>query len=229
MIFFDLDHTLLDLESADRDALAKFRTMSPLGEKLAWEPFYAAWEAIRIDCFQRYLDGEFTYDGQRAERMRRIYREAGIELSEDEAFAEFMRYHAILRESWRLFPETWIALTLLGNRPLGLVTNGNARQQRDKLKKLEIEARFPFILTAEEAGCAKPDPQIFLMACERVGEKPEDCFYVGDHFASDIAPAEALGMKTVWVDRKRQSLPEGSRAVHVNNLISAACAVLDWE
>ena len=81
MIFFDLDHTLLDLETAEIDALTLFLRTSILGEKLPWDAFYPAWEEIRVDCFRRYLDGELTYDRQRAERMRRIHEVAGIELS----------------------------------------------------------------------------------------------------------------------------------------------------
>ena len=60
MIFFDLDHTLLDLEGADKRALPRYRETSVLGELLPWERFYEAWETIRKDCFQRYLDGEYT-------------------------------------------------------------------------------------------------------------------------------------------------------------------------
>jgi len=222
MIFFDLDHTLLDLEGADKRALPRYRETSVLGELLPWERFYEAWETIRKDCFQRYLDGEYSYNGQRTVRMQRIHRQAGIELGEEEALSEFMRYHEILRSEWKLFPEAREALNMLSGQRLGLITNGNATQQRDKLRILGLEGVFSPILTAAEAGCAKPDPQMFRMGCEMAGVKPEECFYVGDSYTSDIEPAQKLGMTPVWVDRKGETLPKGCAAIHVDNLLDAA-------
>lgn len=50
-----------------------------------------------------------------------------------------------------------------------------------------------------QLGRAKPDPEVFAEALRRAGVAPEGAVMVGDSYAKDIAPAEALGMRTVWV------------------------------
>lgn len=46
-------------------------------------------------------------------------------------------------------------------------------------------------------GLRKPDPRLFLAACEDLGVAPGACIMVGDRIDNDIAPARALGMATV--------------------------------
>ncbi|HEX4466184.1 MAG TPA: HAD family hydrolase [Solirubrobacteraceae bacterium] len=53
-------------------------------------------------------------------------------------------------------------------------------------------------------GRAKPDPSMFERALSRAGVSPEEAVMVGDSYAEDIAPAQTLGMRTVWVLRRPQ-------------------------
>jgi HAD superfamily hydrolase (TIGR01509 family) len=48
-------------------------------------------------------------------------------------------------------------------------------------------------------GRAKPDPEVFAEALRRAAVGPERAVMVGDSYDEDIAPAAALGMRTVWV------------------------------
>jgi HAD superfamily hydrolase (TIGR01509 family) len=48
-------------------------------------------------------------------------------------------------------------------------------------------------------GCRKPSPEIFARALAATRAKPEDTVMIGDTYATDIAPAISLGMKTVWL------------------------------
>ena len=59
------------------------------------------------------------------------------------------------------------------------------------------------ILSSEEEGISKPNPELFLRALERSGCPAENAWMIGDRPDNDIAPAKALGMKTV---RVRQGL-----------------------
>jgi len=45
----------------------------------------------------------------------------------------------------------------------------------------------------------KPDPRIYLLACDRLGVKPEECLYVGDGSSRELSGAAAVGMKPVMV------------------------------
>jgi putative hydrolase of the HAD superfamily len=48
-----------------------------------------------------------------------------------------------------------------------------------------------------EAGCRKPDPAIYLAACDRLGVDPGDCLYVGDGGSHELSGASAVGMTAV--------------------------------
>ena len=85
-------------------------------------------------------------------------------------------------------------LGIIANQPLG--TEG-------RLKHYGIRDYFSVILSSEEEGISKPDPELFRRALERSGCPAENAWMIGDRPDNDIAPAKALGMKTV---RVRQGL-----------------------
>lgn len=45
----------------------------------------------------------------------------------------------------------------------------------------------------------KPDPKIYLYACEKLGVKPEDCLYVGDGSSNELTGAAAVGMHPIMI------------------------------
>ena len=53
-------------------------------------------------------------------------------------------------------------------------------------------------------GFAKPAPELFRRALERAGVAAADAVMIGDSYAEDIAPADALGIGTVWVLHRPQ-------------------------
>lgn len=57
----------------------------------------------------------------------------------------------------------------------------------------------PLQVFSFQAGVAKPDPAIFRLALERAGVAARDAVMVGDTPEEDIAPAAALGMRTIQV------------------------------
>jgi putative hydrolase of the HAD superfamily len=48
-----------------------------------------------------------------------------------------------------------------------------------------------------ELGICKPEPEIYLTACERLGVTPEQCVYVGDGGSRELSGAQAVGMTAV--------------------------------
>jgi putative hydrolase of the HAD superfamily len=48
-----------------------------------------------------------------------------------------------------------------------------------------------------ELGVCKPDPRIYLAACDQLGVRPEKCLYVGDGGSHELTGAEAVGMTAV--------------------------------
>lgn len=84
---------------------------------------------------------------------------------------------------------------------IGLITNGPSDGQRNKLMKSGLSRFFDTdkIIVSGDYGVHKPDPRLFLKACEKLNVKPEESVYVGDIFARDVLGAYRAGMKPVWI------------------------------
>lgn len=56
----------------------------------------------------------------------------------------------------------------------------------ERLQKLEIKRYFSSIVLSVSAGIRKPRPEIFYMALNETGLKPQECIYVGDTLSRDV-------------------------------------------
>jgi putative hydrolase of the HAD superfamily len=83
----------------------------------------------------------------------------------------------------------------------GIVSNFEAWLD-DLLRTLGIRERFGAIVISGIEGIEKPDPRIFTLGLDRLGLPADEVVYVGDNPGSDIAPARALGMMPVLIDRR---------------------------
>ena len=50
-------------------------------------------------------------------------------------------------------------------------------------------------------GVEKPDPQLFTWACRKAGVAPVAAVHIGNRLDTDVRPAVALGLGTVWLLR----------------------------
>jgi putative hydrolase of the HAD superfamily len=73
---------------------------------------------------------------------------------------------------------------------------------RARLAALGILDLFDDVVCSAEVGCAKPDPEIYAIACRRLDRPPAQCVFVDDHVAN-VEAAEAAGLRGVLyrVDR----------------------------
>ena len=57
-----------------------------------------------------------------------------------------------------------------------------------------------FVIDSSLVGVEKPHPEIFEMALERSGIKPDEAVYVGDTYPTDIGGAELAGLHGILID-----------------------------
>jgi putative hydrolase of the HAD superfamily len=196
VIFFDIDGTLLDHAGAERaSATALHRA---LGAALPVEEFLSRWSAALEREFARYLKGEITYQAQGRARVRAVIDPS---LADDTADRIYAQYLAGYEEAWSLFPDVLPCLNMLAEHRLGVISNGLTSEQRRKLVKTGIDARFEAILISEACGRAKPSPEIFHHGCAAIGESPSNVIYVGDHYDLDACAARQAGLTGIWLDR----------------------------
>jgi len=90
-------------------------------------------------------------------------------------------------------------LSLKGEYKLGVISNGLAVKQWEKLIGLGLHHVFDVVATSEDVGSEKPEVEIFQKATDRVGLKPEECAMVGDRLDTDISGAKKAGMFAVRI------------------------------
>jgi putative hydrolase of the HAD superfamily len=117
------------------------------------------------------------------------------------------------RATMALFPDTLDFLTGLRalGLPLALVTNGDAREQRFKIERHGLARFFDAIVIEGELGHGKPDAFAYETALAGLGVAPgPEVAMVGDHLEFDVAGAQRLGLRGIWLDRTKQGIPGDS-------------------
>ena len=107
-----------------------------------------------------------------------------------------------------LFPDVPGQLEWLYERyTVVAVTNGNA-----SLDRIGIRHLFHGVVTAVDAGSAKPARPIFDAAIRASGVAAEEILHVGDHPETDVDGARRAGLRTAWVNRNGHAWPEALQA-----------------
>jgi putative hydrolase of the HAD superfamily len=75
----------------------------------------------------------------------------------------------------------------------------------DVLARLGLARHLAVVVTAAEAGAAKPDARPFQLALERLGITAAACLHVGDDPVTDVAGAQAAGLASLLLDRSGQA------------------------
>jgi 2-haloacid dehalogenase len=105
-------------------------------------------------------------------------------------------------KDWPAFPDSPAALKRLKRRfKLGVITNCDDDLFAASNEKLGVA--FDWIVTAEQARGYKPRTENFEFAFARIDVPRERILHVAQSLFHDHVPAKALGMTTVWIDRRQ--------------------------
>jgi len=80
------------------------------------------------------------------------------------------------------------------------------------LEREGVADLFETILVSDAVGWRKPAPRIFEQALGVMGLAPGAALFVGDRADIDVAGAQGVGMRAVWINRDGEALPEGIAA-----------------
>ena len=136
-----------------------------------------------------------------------LYTELLESLGEDPSrippLADALYEHFSSASSYELFDDARPSLEAFrgAGLRLGIVSNFEA-WLIGCLRDLGVLDLFDVTAVSGIEGVEKPDAEIFRRALSRTGADPSEVGYVGDSPADDIAPATALGMRAVLLDRR---------------------------
>ncbi len=108
-----------------------------------------------------------------------------------------------------------------------LVSNGKGRNQRAKLKCLDIESYFDAIIISEEVESDKPDLRIFKIAMDSINCKPQEGIFVGDHPLNDYWGSKQAGLTPVWFEGAHEWPKEFEKPLYVIDHLHQLSVVLD--
>jgi putative hydrolase of the HAD superfamily len=210
VVLFDLDDTLFAHRRAVEDGvIAHLRATGLVDAELEHPETAARWTELEELHYSRYLRGDLDYLGQRRARAADFLSPFGVTFEDDAATEQwFEDYLHEYRAAWRLHDDALPALDALADYRLGIITNGVTFFQQPKLDALGITRFFEHVITSGDFGAVKPDPSIFLHACEVFGVAPSAAVYVGDRLRTDAVGAAAAGLLGVWLDRTGDATAE---------------------
>lgn len=172
-LFFDMGGTIID-------------------ETAAWD------DRIRRTCEKH---------GIPEEDFRAVMSEAARN-NQMEYFSALLHFGVCGREKWNsapeiAYPDARSVLETLKERGyrLGIIAN-QALDARDRLKRFGLYELFEVIVISQEQGVSKPCHAIFLDALYKAQSTADKCMMIGDKLTNDIAPAKALGFRTVWIKQE---------------------------
>lgn len=129
------------------------------------------------------------------------------------------RFAVERRARHEVFADVETSLSRIGrSHRLGLVTNGAACLQREKLAASRLAGYFEVVVISADLGVAKPHAAIFEHALERLGVECGNGVMVGDSIAKDIDGALTAGLGAVWVNRGGLPTPPDRDLVEVSTL-----------
>ncbi|MBN2013593.1 MAG: TIGR02253 family HAD-type hydrolase [Candidatus Altiarchaeota archaeon] len=193
VVFFDIDDTLYDssmqTERARKNAIkAMIEAGLDVDEDKALEVLHGMIKKFGSNYQYQFdeLLKEFDYDPN-----PRIIA-AGV-----------VAYHTTKVAYLVPFPDTVPMLLRLRdlNYKLGVITDGIAVKQWEKLIRLGVQHFFHFVTISGDTGSEKPDPELFRRAIDKSGCAPGETMMVGDRLDKDVKGANEAGMVTVQVMR----------------------------
>lgn len=216
VLFFDIDDTLIDSESAHTVAIKKLCLEHSVSLE-NMEESRRDWLKITNKYLILYFSRQITLEQQRMLRISEFWERNGHKISDTKAQMLYQQYHQYFLNSCDAFSETFSFLENLKNFRLGIISNGTYSDQIFKLKKNNLIHFFEKVIISEKVGYSKPEKEIFTFAAQQVCVAPSDCIYVGDSFETDYTGSTNAGMKGIWLDRKNSKL--NSKCEKIKSLV----------
>ena len=189
-VVFDLDNTLVDFmkmkEMAVEGAVeAMIDAGLPLRKEEAIKKIYEIYDREGIEdqkVFDKFLSETFG-------RIDYKILAAGI-----------VGYRKAKEAALVLYPHvhyTLMELLKMGKR-LAVISDAPKLQAWTRLAQTGLHHYFEVVVTFDDTGKRKPDPEPFIFALDKLNVKPEESIMIGDWAERDIIGAKTIGMVTVF-------------------------------
>jgi 2-haloalkanoic acid dehalogenase type II len=203
VLTFDCYGTLIDWETGILQALAPLlradRARRPDDAMLA--------DFARYETAQEALTPRMRYSDLLGLVHRGLAAEWGLPASQeaDRAFGRSVG-------DWPAFADSTAALAYL-EQSYALVILSNVDRRSFAASNRRLGVAFDAVFTAEDIGSYKPDLRNFRYLIDALGRRGHGkgvILHVAQSLYHDHAPANALGLRSAWIDRRRGATGSGA-------------------
>lgn len=196
-IFFDLDQTLWDFDL--NSVLAFKQCFEEQNITLDFDSFIEQYVPINEAYWKLYGEEKITKEHLKYARLRDTFDQLSYEMSDVQIENLSEAYIRILPHYNKLHEGTIELLEYLYPQfTLHIITNGFNEVSFRKIENSGIAKYFDKIITSENAGAKKPNPQVFQYALQQANTTASESLMVGDNIEADIYGALAVGMKVIY-------------------------------
>lgn len=198
-VIFDMDGTLLDSEPMHQKTVLmlleklKISSGEAYSEKLTGADYETIWENnIKTYNIVTPLD-----------EILKMQNDITYEYFSETDFAELPGVTALLRD----LSENNILTAVASSAPESIIDL--------VLKKLNIISYMDSVCGIESVKRSKPAPDLFVLAAERLGVRPENCIVIEDSLVG-VTAAKRAGMKCVLIRNRstaREALDKADRVI----------------
>jgi putative hydrolase of the HAD superfamily len=201
-VFFDIDDTLYDSTKLTTTARRNsIRAMIDAGLKGDEDEIF--------EILQKIIK---KYGSNYPKHYDELLKELGLPWNPKIIAAGVVAYEHTKAGFLKPFPGVVPTLLKLKNKyKLGVISNGLAVKQWEKLVALGLHHFFDVVVTSQEVGYEKPKKEIFEIGIKKLKLKPEQCIMVGDRLDIDIAGAKLAGMKTIRIKKGKYAKMKPSK------------------
>jgi len=196
-VIFDMDGTLFDTEPVYCEAYqAAFASQ---GGELSKDEYFSKLIGTANGSIEHYLAAKAPA-GFNVERLRVEWRQ---------------KWKSLMAEAPPFpLPGVKELLEMLFEQgiPVALASSSDREDIDLCLEASGLASYFPSRAAGDEVREGKPAPDVYLLACRRLGIEAKDCVAIEDS-PHGMAAARAAGMQVVWVTDRKDSAGEGVRKV----------------
>ena len=208
-LLFDLDHTLLDFDTAEDVALTQLLKEEGVEDIQAYKDYYVPMNKLLWKDLELKM---ITKKELVNTRFAKLFAHFGIE-KDGTYLAE--RYQFFLSKQGQTFPgvEDLLRKLISQGYELYAATNGITYIQTGRLKQSGISPFFKEIFISEQLHTQKPDAEFY----EKIGARipnfnKNHALMIGDSLSADIQGGNNAGIDTIWynphhLENKTQAQP----------------------
>lgn len=232
LLIFDLDDTLINYGGVTYLAWQDTCQKAVHEFYLTIDPVLLANEIVKVNDSiwqdeSKRPRGNFSFYQLR----KSIVQEALAHLKiKNEKMVEFLvkNYDQCKHNAMYVFEDVFVTLKTLKQRGyiIALLTNGDARIQREKLDRFKMEPLFDVIFIDGEQGVGKPEKEAYMNVLRQFDCEPHEACMIGDHYLWEVVAPITYGLKAIWVHRSEVGV-KGHEDIQANAVIENIHKLLD--